>query len=154
MKNEIRKYIRECINNLFEITAAELKDQKDAVEMQISRDDKNIAMAKKEKIVANSDKINTQKTKGNIKDTDPQVEKTKTLLATKEFEKFKKQEKEKADLLKDLETDKVEDLKKKTELEKAKVVDDKIETTTTDNQPATPDAPSSAGQVSSATDAL
>lgn len=154
MENKIRQYIRECINNLFEITAAELKDQKDNLDVQITRDDKNIGMAKKEKTVASADKINVQKTKGNIKDIDPQVEKTKTLLATKEFEKYKKQEKEKGDLLKDLELDKTDDLKKKSELDKLKASEEKAETTVADNQPSTPDAPSSAGQVASAADTL
>jgi uncharacterized protein involved in exopolysaccharide biosynthesis len=147
MKNKIRKYIRECVNNLFEIDAAELKDMKDNLAVGIERADDNIARTKKEKTVATANKINTQKIKTNIKDSDPQVEKLKTLLATKEFEKYKKEEKEKALLQKDLENDRIEDLKKQSELDKMKPSLEDLGTDTTISQPSTPSTPSSEGEV-------
>ena len=144
MKKIVRKYIRESINNLFESTAEEIKNIKDDITGDIERADKFISRTNDEIEVAKSQKTNIQKTKGNMKDIDPTVEKLKKTLAMKEFQKFKNLETDKKELVKDLEGERLEDIQKKSDVEQQQP-ETNSETATADAQPMTPDTPTSAG---------
>jgi len=146
-KNIVRKIVRESIDRLFELTAAEIKNTKEDIVGDIERTETHIERAEKEAEVAKSNKINTQKTKGNIKDIDSDVEKQKKVLAMKEFEKYKDQEKDKYNLTKDLENEKQEDLDKKKEIDKLQPNEQEVETTSGDAIASTPDTPTTASSV-------
>lgn len=144
-KKIIRQYIKKSIDRLFEATAEEIKADKENIAKDIERDEKHIDIARKEAEVAKANKVNTQKTKSNVRDIDPTVEKEKKILAAKELEKYKEQEKEKRNLAKDLEDEKAEDMKKKAEIDKMQPSETNLETSTEDAQPNTPETPTSAG---------
>jgi multidrug resistance efflux pump len=119
LRKEIRKILFENRDLFLEL---EIDDttQKNLENMRVSieRIENNIERAKKELEVARTNKSNTQKTMSSIKDIDKDVEKAKKQLAYKEFNKYGQIEKDKVNLIKDLETQKSETEKKMAELDR------------------------------------